>query len=314
MFMHLFPRDDVSLKSQTSLTNIDNETYHGGYIARPSTLRDRLIQVTYFVIFFGWLRLIILITSTVAFCISIIPIYVFHRTERVRRWIVPPAEWIAKRYIRIVCWCLGVYWISVHGKPDPKTRCFTYNHVTLLDGPLFYMYAQFTIVMTAGILSVPYFGKAMVAAQAMFIDRRKTDGNSKVLSDGIRNHAIFPVAVAPEAKISNGDYLFRFRRGAFLTDEQLQPATIRYREFLTCANISLNSLPDSDLEWLWLSLCIPFSVCDLTFLDPLPPEKIAGMSPQQKADMVQLIMANSLGTLASSRSSHEIFGLKRKDD
>jgi 1-acyl-sn-glycerol-3-phosphate acyltransferase len=313
IWKHTFPREDPSLKNQTELATVDDETYHKAYTANPSTLRDRVIQVVYFIVFFGWLRLVIALIATAVSCLLLTPLYICHRSAAICSYVVPVSEWIAQRYIRILCWCFGIWRISVRGKPDPKTRCFTYNHTCLLDGPLFFMYSMFTIVITAGVIKIPFFGKLFIGARSIFIDRWKVNaGNGKAMSDGILDHSKLPLAVAPEGKISDGSYLFRFRRGAFLTDEQLQPATIRYTEYLTTANISLNSLPASVFDWLWLCLCVPFARCEVTFLDPIPPEKLRGKLPEERADMVQLITANSLGTLASSRTNHEIFGLQRK--
>jgi 1-acyl-sn-glycerol-3-phosphate acyltransferase len=315
MWSHTFPREDASLKNQTELTPVDDETYQTAYKAKPSTVRDRLIQVVYFVVFFGWLRLPIALIATVSFSLLVTPLYLVHRSAAICQYVVPVAEWIAQRYIRTLCWCFGIWWISVRGRPDPRTRCFTFNHTCLLDGPLFFMYAMFTIVVTSGVIKIPFYGKLFVGARSIFIDRHKGNaGNAKAMSDGIMDHSKLPLGLAPEAKISNGTYIFRFRRGAFLTDEQIQPATIRYTEYLTTANISLNSLPDSVFEWFWLCLCVPFARCEVTFLDPLTPEELNGKLPEEKADMVQLITANSLGTLASSRTSHEIFGVPRKSE
>jgi hypothetical protein len=151
----------------------------------------------------------------------------------------------------------------------------------------------------------------MRAVEALFIDRRKSEGNSQLLADAMDNDKLLPLAVAPEAKISRGDYLFRFRTGAFLTDNPLQPMTIRYTRFLPFAGISPNAVLDSNLEWFWMCLCCPGAVCDVTYLDLVTGEQLAGKSPRERADTVQLIMANALGTLASSRSSHEIFAAKK---
>jgi hypothetical protein len=44
---------------------------------------------------------------------------------------------------------------------------------------------------------------------------------------------------------------------------------------------------------------------------PLPLRSVAGKTPEQRADLVQLAMANSLGTLAAARTSHELFGMQK---
>jgi 1-acyl-sn-glycerol-3-phosphate acyltransferase len=168
-------------------------------------------------------------------------------------------------------------------------------------------------VILAGILKFPILGRGLKAAEALFIDRSRLGNNPRLLSDAMEDRNSPPLAVAPEGKISKGDYVFRFRTGAFLTDKVIQPLTIRYKEFLPFANITLNSVQKNDLEWFWFCFCCPGAVCELTYLDSIPSEILEGKTPRERADMAQLIMANALGTLAISRSSHEIFTKREKE-
>jgi 1-acyl-sn-glycerol-3-phosphate acyltransferase len=314
MLFHRFPRCSPSLKSQTEPTNIDDATYHEGYTAPRSTIFDRVIQVIFFFLFFGWFRCLLFIFIMTFFMFSIIPLATFCDYETIRLLYLPIAVWISRHIVLpVVRFCLGVYKVRIHGKPDPAARCRIYNHVTLLDGPIVYIYSQFTIVILAGIQTIPILGRALKAAESLFIDRSHSEGNSKLICNAMADPSIVPLAVAPEGKISNGDYIFRFRTGAFLTDQIIQPITIRYTHFLPIANITLNALPDNDLEWFWLCFCCPGAVCDLTYLESIPTERLAGKTPRERADMAQLIIANALGTLASARSSHEIFAKKKNE-
>jgi hypothetical protein len=77
---------------------------------------------------------------------------------------------MGKIFIRIVCICVGVYRIRMHGKPHPKTRVYAWNHTCLLRGPLLFMIAQFRIVATVGTSLIPFFGKMLRAAETIFID------------------------------------------------------------------------------------------------------------------------------------------------
>jgi 1-acyl-sn-glycerol-3-phosphate acyltransferase len=287
--------------------------YRQGYTGYQSTITDRIIQVCFFVIFFGWLRLILFVINAIIGLLVLLPLALFYAYDRTRVVYYPFVAWFLRNFcFPFAAACLSIYRIRWHGKPDCRTRCFIYNHTCFLDGPLVYTGSQFTIVITAGILKLPIVGKAMRAVESLFIDRRKTEGNSKIVCDAIANPYLRPLAVAPEAKISKGDYLFRFRTGAFLTDDPVQPMTIRYTSFLPIAGISPAAVLNNDLEWFWMCFCSPGAICDITYLDLLPREQLTGKSPRERADMVQVIMANALGTLASARSSHEIFGVKKK--
>jgi 1-acyl-sn-glycerol-3-phosphate acyltransferase len=270
--------------------------------------------VLFFIVFLGWLRAILLIIFTLIYIVILSPLVIFFGFEPVRAFWLPICEEIAKIYIPLVAMCLGVFRIRSHGKPDPSARLIVYNHVCLLDGPIVYCFSQFTIALTAGVLKIPFFGKVVASSHPIFIDRRKSEGNSKLFKAAVLNHEIFPLAVAPEAKISRGDYLFRFRTGGFHTDEMIQPVTIRYTHFLPWANITPNAVVFSVWEWFFLSLCVPAGYCDVTYLEPIPRDALKEKTPEQRADAVQLAIANALGTLASARTSHEIFGMKKKSE
>jgi 1-acyl-sn-glycerol-3-phosphate acyltransferase len=314
MFFHSFPPEDPTLKNQTELTDIDDDTYHKGYTAHSSTTADRIIQIIFFLVFFGWLRFILFLISAITMFIVLIPLALLCDSETGRLLYYPFAAWYGRHFFfPFGAACLGIYRIRWHGVRDARARCLVYNHVSLLDGPFVYTGSQFTIVVHAGIQKLPIIGRALKGAAALFIDRAKSEGNAQILADAMNNLGCLPLAVAPEAKISSGEYLFRFRTGAFLTDQPIQPMTIRYTHFLPWAGISPNALPESDFEWFWMCFCCPGAVCDVTYLETVTTEQMAGKSPRERADMVQLIMANELGTLASSRSSHEIFPRKKKD-
>jgi hypothetical protein len=50
----------------------------------------------------------------------------------------------------------------------------------------------------------------------------------------------------------------------------------------------------------------------VTYLESIPAEVLSPKTPQERADYVELVMANSLGTLAGARTSHELFGTQKK--
>jgi hypothetical protein len=56
--------------------------------------------------------------------------------------------------------------------------------------------------------------------------------------------------------------------------------------YLPWGKITLNSLQESTVESFLVGLCVPFAICDLTFLEPVTAEQFAGKEPQEKVDMV----------------------------
>jgi hypothetical protein len=128
--------------------------------------------------------------------------------------------------------------------------------------------------MHAGILSIPIVGRALKSPESLFMNRSMAGRP--------------PLAVA-QAKISNGDYLFRFRTGAFLTVQPIQLITIRSTHFLLFAGITPNGISRSDLDWFWRCFYCPGAVCHVAYLEPVTADRLVGKSPRERADMVQLI-------------------------
>jgi 1-acyl-sn-glycerol-3-phosphate acyltransferase len=159
----------------------------------------------------------------------------------------------------------------------------------------------------AGVQHSPIFGRIMTAADAIFIERTRTEGASAVISAGIRDHQRPPIAIAPEGKLSNGDIVFRFRTGAFLTDEQIQPVTLRYYRLLPALGCTLSWFVDSFWEFVFRVFCSPGYVAEVTFLEPFTPEMLVGKTAVEKADMTQLAIANHLGTLAINKTTKSFF-------
>jgi 1-acyl-sn-glycerol-3-phosphate acyltransferase len=307
-----FPREDESLKNQTELSPIDDATYHSLYAYKQPSVLDRIIQVVLFIVFFGWLRVIILFVSVLIFLVLLSPIAILCYHDYLGGLVLPTEIFICQIFIRIVGFCVGVYHIKVTGEPDPDTRCFVYNHVSLMDGPLLFYLRKFSPVIAVGAKEAPFFGRVLIGARSIFIDRSKSSGNSSVLTDAIKNSNIPPLALAPEAKISNGNALFKFRTGAFLSGEQVQPMTIRYTMYLAYGGVTINALCPSLLEWFWLGFCVPAGKLEVTYLPPMRRVEGDTRTPEQRAEIAELMMANHLGTLAAARTSHEI--VKHKED
>jgi hypothetical protein len=99
---------------------------------------------------------------------------------------------------------------------------------------------------------------------------------------------------------------------AFLTDQPIQPIVIRYTNFISLPVVTPNELAESDFTWLWSRLCCPGTVCDVRYLNVVTSERLTGKAPREKADMVQLVMANELGIKAISRSNREMFAAQKK--
>jgi 1-acyl-sn-glycerol-3-phosphate acyltransferase len=147
----------------------------------------------------------------------LIPLALLYDHEAIRRFYSPFVSWYARKlFLPFTVVCLGVYRIRWHGRPDPRARCFVYNHVSLFDGAFVYVGSQYTIVILSEVLKVSIVGRALKSAGALFMNRRGSQRNGRILANAMNKPSCPPLAVAPEAMISNGQYLF-------LTDQPIQP-------------------------------------------------------------------------------------------
>jgi 1-acyl-sn-glycerol-3-phosphate acyltransferase len=215
--------------------------------------------------------------------------------------------YVGQAYDRWMLFFLGLFWIRVKGKPDPNTRQFCFNHTSIFDGPVIFAKLISTVVVMSGVRSIPVYGRLVASASPLFIDRSSQSGVSHEITDVICDTTRNPVMLAPEAKLSNGDVVFKFRTGGFLSDKQFQPVTIRYYRIFPLAGCTASWLCPSVWEYFWNLLSAPGFVAEVTFLEPLKTEQIKSKSPEERAKTAQLAIANALGTLAIDKSTKDFF-------
>jgi 1-acyl-sn-glycerol-3-phosphate acyltransferase len=306
-----WPRDDPSLHNQKAPSPITREAFISSYAPVYSTTLQKIMRVFSFIVFLGWLRLLIFIAITIIFVIITYPI---SRLGAYSTFAFNLSKWLAWVYCRALLWCFGIYWVRTKGKRSPTARQISFNHTNPLDGGLVFVSYPCCWVLTAGIKTVPAFGWMMGSLGSVFVDRSRTVGNSDLLKKAIEDHGALPLAIAPEGKISNGDLVFRVRTGGFRAEEEIQPLALRYYRLFPQLGSTLCWLSDSALDYFFQAFPSVAYAAEATFLDPITPEQLRGKTPQERADMVQLAIANYLGTLAVEESAKACFQSKEKTD
>ena len=307
-YSRTIPIDNPSCHEQTELSEIGDKDFHQAFTAPKVSCCQRFGQLLIFIISFGWLRLALIIAGFVLFALFMLPIVIFANCQRVIKCFNSYGTFIMRIFNRIFMLFLGIIWVQKKGTRDPEARNYIYNHTSLLDGIIMYYCKPFRVVVMAGVKQIFFFGKIFIAGNSIFIDRTQSGGNANKIKEAMEDHSSdMPLAIAPEGKISNGTVLFRFHTGGFLANEKIQPVTIRYHTIWGCCACTYNWVCNGFFEWLWGALCIPFAFVTVTYLDTISPEEIINLQPIERADMCQLKMANSLGVLAFTRSSREIF-------
>ena len=304
----LTPKYDPNYSNQTSLSEVTEEEFNANLNSTKATTQDRIIQLLLFIFGFGWLRLLILIPATLAYVVLIMIPLAFHKNPI----LLSIGIKITQVYFRVAFFCLGLVWITKKGKIDPRTRCFLFNHQTVIDGPLIYIFKPFTVIGMAELKNKPLIGQILSAIDTVFVDRSKNEGTSKILTDYLESDRPYPMALSPEGKTTKGDFRLQFRTGSFIAKVPLQIVTIRYKQYFPFGKTGVIWLVGGMKEWLIRIMCMPFFTCELEFMDTMDSEEFMNKDPKEKALECNLIMANKLSTKASNRSTRDF--MKKKND
>jgi 1-acyl-sn-glycerol-3-phosphate acyltransferase len=302
-FCDITPRNEPTLHSQDKPTHISDAQFKAAYTPKPISFVQRILQVIVFLVF-GWVRLVLLLIFNFIFLILYQPLIPLCDRSRFAQQC---ALHLGTVYVRFMLFFLGLFWIRVKGSPAPDARQLCYNHTSPFDGALLFVKKIFTMVVAAGIKSVPVYGRLMTAGGALYIDRSHQSGNSRAITAVIEDQTRPPIALAPEAKLSNGDVVYKFRTGGFLTTDTFQPVTIRYYRLLPWVGCTPGWLCPGIAEFFWNLFAAPGFIADLTFLDPVRADVLSDKTPEQRAEIAQLAIANSLGTLAIDKSTKDFF-------
>ena len=299
------PSEDPKFHNQKELTVIDDDELVDGITPVKSTTTDRVIQVLQFIFGFGWLRLILMIPLLIFYIILFIPLLVTCNNRKICDIFVPYGVFISQCTIRIAAFLMGIYKLEIKGEIDQNARVYLFNHQSILDGPLLFCIKGFTIISMIEMLKVPIFGRVLISADSVFVDRSKSSGTSSYITDAIKATKKRPVALSPEGKTTRGLYMLNFHTGGFLTDAEFQSVAIRYTTYLAYGKSGYTWCCGGFKEWIWRVFSTPCGKVTLTFLPPHTIEETKDMSPKQKAKMAHLEIANYLGVKAVSRSNVE---------
>ena len=303
------PVDHAEFHEQKELMPLDDEKLLEGITPLKATRTDRIIQVLQFIFGFGWLRLLVLLPALVLYIVLMIPIITTCNNRKLCDVFVPYGVFISQCAIRVLAFLLGIYYVEVKGDISKEVRSYAFNHQTVLDGPLLFTLKGFTIISMSEMLKVPVFGRILTGADSVFVDRTKSCGTSKYIQEAQLATHKRPVALSPEGKTSRGLYLLKFHTGGFITDEAFQCVAIRYTTYFTYGKSGYEWMCGGFKEWIWRTLSTPCAKVTLTFLPPHTKEEIKDLTPQQRALMANLEIANYLGIPAVTRTNVEAVNL-----
>ena len=309
----LVPTYDEKYTHQTELSPVTNEELRDNIVPTKSTTVDRIIQLIFFFLFFGWLRLILIVIVFASYVILMTPVFFLYENEAAVRIMKPPGIFLTRVFFRVVYFLLGIYHITKVGEYDPKAKCLLFNHQTVLDGPLMYIYKPFTVIGMAELKKTPVAGPILSAVHTLFIDRSKHEGTSQVITKHLNEVHEDPLGLAPEGKTTKGKFMLEFRTGSFIAKAPVQPVTIRYKQFLPFGKTGVIWLVGGMKEWLIRILCMPGAFAEINFMPLVDGEEYQSKTPKEKALYCNLLMANQLGVKASNVSTREMFNKDGKE-
>lgn len=298
---------------QKSLCNVsDDEFINNCRNEKKVTAAERVLQAITFIIGFGWLRLALLLIVLSIYIMILSPMLLLAYFPQCLPVLKPVGFLISRVFIRICLFCLGVLWIRVEGKCDKKARVLVYNHQSLLDGPSLWFFEPFTVIVMSEMLKVPFFGRILIGADSVFIDRKRQTGASALITNRINDVGKMKVAVSPEGKTTKGKFLLKFHTGSFLTEKPIQPVALSYSHYMCWGGSGVTWLVGGFIEWLWECLSCPLCIMNIKYLETQQGEEFNKLTPREKADKCQLMIANTLGVKASNRSNTELPEIEKK--
>lgn len=302
---------DPKYSNQTEATHVTYEELLELRKLPKYTLKQKIIQVLYFLIF-GIPKIIaVLFFLPIGPTLFMLLCFIWRtmgRPQGFRKFIQRFYSVIA----RIFLFILGYHRVSYHGKIDPDARFIITNHVTFLDGWFFIPFCPRPLAKKE-LFSWPLIGDMLDIYEGISVDRSKHSGVSKKLMENALDSSKPPATLAPEGATTSGEYMFKFHLGAFLSDLPVQPAAIRYTMYGTDRRIAHLSFFHHSLWHLLIFLGIPSIKADLTFMETMSLKTDGKEDPRTFANAAQLRIANFLGVKAIDQSNSAIFNEQDKE-
>lgn len=300
------PDNRAEFKNQKELYKIsDNEFENLFEPCKPKGIW-KVIRIIQFIVFFGWLRLILTILGLLVFfvAITIIPVIEpFFETPKKFKYFAQKA---LRPITRTVLFFIGVIWVNNKGKVDPETRTLVVNHLSVFDTVCLISFFPFGIVSMDSLRGNIFVDHIVRVFDGVFVDRSKSSGTTQKMIEFQNDHTHIPLLVFPEGKVTDGSGLLGFRSGAFIANQQIQPVTIRYKMWLTNKKMSNIAWLEWDaLLYVFQLFAVPFITIELDILDPIKFDE--NKPARDRAIEVEILMANHLGCKAIDRTNKEIF-------
>ncbi|OHT01637.1 Acyltransferase family protein [Tritrichomonas foetus] len=275
--------------------------------AKPSTI-IKIYRFITFIVFMFPIKIIFMLFGIVYFSLTIqilghIAPYIKNKSRfrNVSFYITWPG-------VRSALLGAGIVWISRTGTLRPNTRTMVSNHLSISDCIVLMTQFPLCILAMKGLASSSFIQAITHVFELIFVDRTQFGchiSHEIVKTQEDKSH--LPLMIFPEGKITNGTGLVGFRSGAFVSDEQVQAVAIRYNMWLTTRDMATIAWLEPNMKlFIYQLLAIPFTTVNVDVLEPLDLRE-EKLTPKQKAEKVELQMANFFGCPAYRKTNKSIF-------
>jgi len=207
----------------------------------------------------------------------------------------------------MTCWfgqiCVrstGIF-VNVVGKRLPKKVApvlVVAPHTSFLDGLAIFWSGLPFIVSREENKNIPFIGKCIEFAQAIFVRREERDSRQNTLSEIKRrvnsDEPWKQFLLFPEGTTTNGKALMSFKAGGFVSGQPVQPVVIRYKNTHDTTSWTWDQ-PHGALMCMFYTVCQWSTTAELQYLDVYEPSEEEKKNPMLYANNVRKVMAEALG-------------------
>ncbi|KAH0792864.1 Acyltransferase family protein [Histomonas meleagridis] len=313
-FCSCLPPIDEACSHQTELSHISDEEFQNLFEPYHFTWYHRVYQAVCFFVFLGPIRVIVpFVLFLLSIIVNTILRGILHLLGMGDKFHKPFMNFMIAGF-RFLLYSFGHVWIKVSGKIDPEARIFISNHFSFADPFAILTAVHASFVMKKELSENPVFSLIYENNDPIYVDRKVSTGASKYIIERAKDHARPPVLIFPEAATSRAEYILKFHRGAFITDEKVQPICMRHWQMFVPKGWNSYAWPEPGMIGHILRLLtMPFSIITIEFLPAITLKKEGKGSVEEFAKYAQLLIANHLKVKAIDNSSDDHFKLKRQN-
>jgi 1-acyl-sn-glycerol-3-phosphate acyltransferase len=187
---------------------------------------------------------------------------------------------VVNYWSKFLCFVCGLK-LNCKGKIQKNPVLIVANHISWVDIPVIHCYKLVGYVAKAEIENWPFLGLVAKCGESLFIKRGKQESRQKVLESikqRLNNNR--SIAVFPEGKATNGEYLGRFHRqllhAAVEEKKPIQAIAIKYinKDGSRNKGIAFKE-KENFLSNVFRILSLPTSTAELTFCDVIDTSNIS---------------------------------------